>query len=178
MNNCVGHRNRKDFVQFLFYATTSQITAFGILIGLVVEWFRGLSRYAPPPHPAAIVVVTLDMILLLAVALAVAGLLWYQISCIVENLTTIDEYVMERQLRAARKKRVAYAWPYDMGKLIRKRTRCVCVCLWPSCAQFYVRRQAGGATWVISSDLACLAGSCRGMCRHAGMAFSLRGSKT
>lgn len=82
--------------------------------------------------------IALDMVLLLAVSLAVGGLLWYQLSCVSENLTTIDEcgekrgrflrrggvasvcsprcrYVMERQLRAARKLKKAYRWAYDLG---------------------------------------------------------------
>ena len=36
-------------------------------------------------------------------------------SCVIENLTTIDEYIMERQERNARKLKRPYKWPYDLG---------------------------------------------------------------
>ena len=116
MNNCIGVNNRKDFVLFLFYATLSQACAMGLLIARIVEWIRSAgAKNAEVPPVWQIVLVALDLVFLLPVTLAVGGLLWYQISCIVENLTTIDEYVMERQQRAARKLRKPYSWPYDLG---------------------------------------------------------------
>ncbi len=116
MNNCVGVNNRKDFVLFLFYATLSQACAMGLLIARIVEWIRNAgAKSAATPPVWQIVLMALDMVFLLPVTLAVGGLLWYQISCIIENLTTIDEYVMERQQRAARKLRKPYKWPYDLG---------------------------------------------------------------
>ncbi len=101
---------------FLFYATLSQTFAIGLLVARVVDWLRNVGmKGAAPPVVWQIVLVAVDLVFLVPVTLAVGGLLWYQISCVIENLTTIDEYVMERQQRAARKFRKSYQWPYDLG---------------------------------------------------------------
>jgi hypothetical protein len=84
--------NRKDFVLFLLYATLSQIYAMGLLVARIVDWVRSASvKNAAPPPVFQIILVALDFVFLLPVTMAVGGLLWYQISCIVDNLTTIDE---------------------------------------------------------------------------------------
>lgn len=113
VSNCVGANNRKDFVQFLFYATLSQSCALGLLTARVVDWIR--FAHIRVPHPVAIVFVVLDFCFILPVTLAVAGLLWYQVSCLIENLTTIEEYILERQQRSAAKRKVSHQWPYDLG---------------------------------------------------------------
>ena len=90
--------------------------AFGLLIARVVDWVRTAHAVKGSVPPVGqVVLVALDCVFLLPVCLAVAGLLWYQISCVVENLTTIDEYIMERQARNARRLRKKYIWPYDLG---------------------------------------------------------------
>jgi hypothetical protein len=116
VNNCVGVNNRKDFVLFLFYATLSQACAMGLIVARIVDWVKNAGgKNVPAPVMWHVVLAALDLVFLLPVTLAVGGLLWYQISCIVENLTTIDEYVMERQQRAAHKLRKPYRWAYDLG---------------------------------------------------------------
>jgi hypothetical protein len=92
VNNCVGVNNRKDFVLFLFYATLSQAFAMGLLIARIVGWVTAATgKNGTQPPVLQIVLVALDFVFLLPVTIAVGGLLWYQVSCIVENLTTIDE---------------------------------------------------------------------------------------
>ena len=119
VSNCVGVNNRKDFVLFLFYATLSQGMAFGLLIARVVTWVQeahavGPGKFFAPPI-WQIILLAVDAIFLLPVCLAVGGLLWYQVSCVMENLTTIDEYILERRQRNARKLKKEYHWPYDLG---------------------------------------------------------------
>ena len=100
VNNCVGVNNRKDFVLFLFYATLSQACAMGLLMARIVGWVTAATaKGGSQPPILQIVLVALDFVFLLPVTIAVGGLLWYQVSCIVENLTTIDEYVLETQKR-------------------------------------------------------------------------------
>jgi palmitoyltransferase len=80
VSNCVGVGNRRDFVLFLFYATLSQSMAVGLLIGRIVDWVRIATNHSgPSPMILHVVMLALDMVFLLPVALAVGGLLWYQI---------------------------------------------------------------------------------------------------
>ena len=112
--NCVGVNNRKDFIHFLFYATLSMFMAQGLMVAKVVYWVQN-ARVMGPPQPLEIILMTLDFVFLLPVSLAVASLLFYQMGCVLSNLTTIDEYVMERQQEAASRKRIGYRWVYDFG---------------------------------------------------------------
>ena len=101
-------------MQFLFYATLSQANAAGLLIGCVVYWLKYMKQM-PHPHPVQIILLVVDIVFLIPVTIAVGGLFWYQFSCILENLTTIDEYIVERRMRSARRSGRTYEWPYDMG---------------------------------------------------------------
>ena len=66
----------------------------------IVGWVTAATaKGGSQPPILQIVLVALDFVFLLPVTIAVGGLLWYQVSCIVENLTTIDEYVLETQKR-------------------------------------------------------------------------------
>lgn len=88
VNNCVGYFNRRDFVQFLFYATLAMAFAFALLIGFWVEFIRQV-RVLPrsfvdfhrtcaqahlrlgPPNVFQIIIVIVDMVFLFPVCIAV-----------------------------------------------------------------------------------------------------------
>lgn len=114
VNNCVGAVNRKDFVLFLFYATFSQLMAAGLLTWRVVDIIRTAAPGKPFPIFAMLAAV-MDFVFLIPVAIAVGGLLWYQVTCVLENLTTIDEYVLEKRQLEAKRLGKKYAWPYNFG---------------------------------------------------------------
>ena len=116
MNNCVGFRNHKHFVLFLFYATIACSYALVLMFSRAIEWI--IIATNNPSYEAPIfqvVALTINCVILFPVTIGIAFLFHYQISLVFSNLTTIDEYVRDKEKKEARQEGRTYSWPYDFG---------------------------------------------------------------
>lgn len=136
VGNCVGHKNHKFFLLFLVWATVGLIYELLMFIWRFIDGMmyysesmnapvQGLHEYIGTPFSMTEVVLLIaNTFITLPVTIAIISLLVYQISCVLANQTSIEDYISSRQQKAARKAGVRVpAWAFDFGWLANLRQK-------------------------------------------------------
>jgi len=142
INNCVGFYNHKYFVLFLVYLSTEG-THFIVLFFwrmVVIVTDLGLKKSSDiPSHALQLILVITQIVILLATVLAVSCLLGYQISGLMENMTSIESWDREVLERRAKRKGKTFHYLYNRGTCLNFRE----VCGWPPSSWLYYTRPEG-----------------------------------
>lgn len=136
VGNCVGHKNHKFFLLFLGWATIGLVYELSMFIWRFVDGMmyysesmnapvHGLHEYIGTPFSVLeIGLLIANTFITLPVTIAIISLLFYQISCVLANQTSIEDYISGRQQKAARKAGVRPpVWAYDFGTLSNLRQK-------------------------------------------------------
>jgi len=132
VGNCVGFRNHRYFVNFLFYAVIGMTYAITLLLcrlitmlsiwSLTSRRHKDMDAEISPETLATFVVapfqfvaVIFNVIVLLPVVLSICCLMVYQLNLVSENITTIEEYEKVVLTKRAKKQGEKFRWYYDLG---------------------------------------------------------------
>jgi len=119
--NAVGLHNHKYFLLFLFYASVS-LTYFLIccMVRVVMD-IRNRQKDVRPGNlftMTEIVLFILQLILTLPVTISIISLMFYQLSCIMSGMTSIETFADKRYGREARRRGIRnYKWYFDFGMM-------------------------------------------------------------
>eukprot|EP01134_Creolimax_fragrantissima_P006062 CFRG6062T1 len=114
INGCVGWRNHKAFVLFLFYVILD-----GCHSLYIVGW-RGYILYKYNlwvRRPSLLLDVISVGLLAFAVSLAVSILLYYQLKTVFRNKTDIEDWIVLKAKDRGLKDSSKFEYPYDVGYL-------------------------------------------------------------
>lgn len=131
VGNCVGFKNHKFFFDFLFWASIGMSY---LIILFLVRFIDGVQSYVviknsivyhgTPFSTIQIIFLVLNAILTLPVTIAIISLLIYQFSCIIVNETSLEDYIINKNERSARRSKIQLpAWPYNIGKWSNIKTK-------------------------------------------------------
>eukprot|EP01128_Nolandella_sp_AFSM9_P001005 TRINITY_DN11120_c0_g1_i1.p1 TRINITY_DN11120_c0_g1~~TRINITY_DN11120_c0_g1_i1.p1 ORF type:complete len:341 (+),score=33.77 TRINITY_DN11120_c0_g1_i1:56-1078(+) len=118
--NAVSFKNHKFFLQFLLYASVSLVYFLVMVIVRVVYEIR----YTAPLLQRGqllftlqeIILVVLNMALTLPVTIGIVSLFVFQVSIVLENMTSYEEVTYKRYKRIAKRTRVQdWSWFFDFG---------------------------------------------------------------
>lgn len=128
VGNCVGHKNHKFFLLFLIWSTVGLSYELLMFVWRFIDGMmyysesmnaptNGIAEYIGTPFSTTeVVLLCMNTFITLPVTIAIISLLFYQISCVLANQTSIEDYISGRQQSAARKAGVrAPSWAYDFG---------------------------------------------------------------
>jgi len=111
--NCVGYRNHKFFILFLFYAS---LCLFHLLICCFVRFLISLhTRENTQFSVAEVIFFILQLVLMLPVTICIFGLWIYQTSLLIENSTSIEALTHESYRKGAKNIGISFKWFYDYG---------------------------------------------------------------
>eukprot|EP01126_Amoeba_proteus_P066174 TRINITY_DN9526_c1_g1_i2.p1 TRINITY_DN9526_c1_g1~~TRINITY_DN9526_c1_g1_i2.p1 ORF type:complete len:419 (+),score=107.34 TRINITY_DN9526_c1_g1_i2:59-1258(+) len=114
--NAVGWYNHKYFILFLIYATLSLSYFLGCCIIRIYFGIKNSMKGRLEFTTTEIVFLVLQFCLTLPITLAIASLLFHQISCVMNGMTSIEGYIFERYKKYhARKSKKKLLWFYDHG---------------------------------------------------------------
>eukprot|EP00300_Choanocystis_sp_HF-7_P025643 c27684_g1_i1.p2 GENE.c27684_g1_i1~~c27684_g1_i1.p2 ORF type:complete len:389 (-),score=57.09 c27684_g1_i1:15-1130(-) len=117
VDNCVGHRNHKFFLQFLFYVVCGVGTALMLLLynALEVYGLFGGNRRRGGFTLQGVIVLSLDAVMLLVVEIAVGTLAWDQVSMLGDGITTIEWYEYKATRSKCKRDGTQIVYQHDMG---------------------------------------------------------------
>eukprot|EP01120_Amphizonella_sp_Union-15-10_P008387 TRINITY_DN3004_c0_g1_i1.p1 TRINITY_DN3004_c0_g1~~TRINITY_DN3004_c0_g1_i1.p1 ORF type:complete len:222 (+),score=16.24 TRINITY_DN3004_c0_g1_i1:71-667(+) len=119
VNNCVGFRNHKTFILFLFYAVIA-LTWLLILLAwrLVEALINHTGKVDELPFGSVEFLMFFgNFILTLPITLAILSLFIYQVMLVKDNLTSIETFHKQRFIRHSKSlgENKKYQWDYDFG---------------------------------------------------------------
>jgi len=115
--NCVGYRNHKYFVLFLGYASTS-LTYFLICCVIRFVCAIGDSQKTPGQMPISGVegvLLMVQMVLTLPVTIGIVSLFSFQMTCLHQNMTSIESFTFRNYRKGLKNTGVKFRWYYDFG---------------------------------------------------------------
>jgi len=116
VNNCVGNGNHKVFVVFLFWMLCGLSYAMFLYGVKVVLLFISIAQDGViTVTPLQGVIITVNVCVLVPFWLGVISLFSWQIGLVTRNSTTVEYHGQRVAIREARKNKVPYRWPYDLG---------------------------------------------------------------
>uniref|UniRef100_A0A6B2LAT2 Palmitoyltransferase n=1 Tax=Arcella intermedia TaxID=1963864 RepID=A0A6B2LAT2_9EUKA len=115
VNNCVGYKNHKFFLLFLFYASASLIIVLISVIWRFISIIIHLEGKQLDLSIPDILFFVLQAVLTFPLTTCITGLLSYQLSLLVTNCTSVEALHHERYQRDAYSKKMKFRWFYDFG---------------------------------------------------------------
>eukprot|EP00698_Gefionella_okellyi_P012511 TRINITY_DN3379_c0_g1_i2.p1 TRINITY_DN3379_c0_g1~~TRINITY_DN3379_c0_g1_i2.p1 ORF type:complete len:291 (-),score=8.26 TRINITY_DN3379_c0_g1_i2:46-918(-) len=109
VNNCVGHKNHKFFILFLFYVVVGGIFLFVFFIGRLI---------ASGDNPIGVlggICMAVASFLIVPMVIGVSFLLGWQLSLVFKNATTIESFEHEQEMHVASREGKEFKYPYDNG---------------------------------------------------------------
>ncbi|EGG20866.1 mitochondrial substrate carrier family protein [Cavenderia fasciculata] len=130
--NCVGFKNQKPFLLFLFYVLlVGTISIFLLVVsGFIIlnhsltnsdNEIVGKETQEPLHFSVDGLVVTVlfivNLSILIPVLLGVSGLFYFQFSYVLDNITSVERFERKTEIKAAKRAglRDQYRWRYDRG---------------------------------------------------------------
>lgn len=122
INNCCGHKNHAKFTFFLLAAVCGCIHAsillcIGIYRAFHVNWYflYGDRRNIVYLSLYPLIFSVFSMGLALGVIIAVGGLFYIQMKCIIKNETSIENWIVAKALGRYREEGDEFIYPYNLG---------------------------------------------------------------
>jgi len=117
--NCVGYKNHKYFILFLFYSTICLIY---LLACCITRFISTVSETVASPGKPLLnipeaVFMMVQFVVTLPVTIGIASLFVYQIGCLKNNVTSIETFSYKRYTKIAKQNNVVFKWFYDFGVL-------------------------------------------------------------
>jgi len=98
--NCIGYKNHKFFLLFLFYSSCSLIY---FLVCCIIKVAR-LPFSTAQLQIVEIVILAVHVIITLPTTIGIVGLFGYQVWCLIGNVTSVETFSRARYRRAALKR--------------------------------------------------------------------------